>query len=168
LGLSVFDANIHTAANGWCLNTFIVLDAEGTPPGRGQKQRLQLTSQIAEHLARPPASFIPGKRRLPRQLKQLPTATEVSLKQKAGSAELELTVIASDRPGLLATLGLLFAELGLNLRDARIVTLGERIEDTFTIVDSTRDSGTSGDRERIYLLENTIRQRLDSQIATEL
>ena len=33
LGLSVFEANIHTSANGLCLNTFIVLDQQGDAPG---------------------------------------------------------------------------------------------------------------------------------------
>ena len=44
-----------------------------------------------------------------------------------------LTVVTSDRPGLLARLGLLFVELGLSVQRAHITTLGERVEDMFQI-----------------------------------
>ena len=47
--------------------------------------------------------------------------------------------------------------------DDLLLTLGERVEDVFYIVD---DAGKPiRDCERIYLLENTLRQQLDSQIA---
>jgi [protein-PII] uridylyltransferase len=169
LGLSVYDASIHTSETGWCLNSFIVLEEDsGKPPGRNQDERERLTSRLCELLADTDAQPAPIRRRLPRQLKQLPIATEVSLKPKSGTDAFELTIIASDRPGLLATIGLLFAELGINLQDARIATLGERVEDTFTINDLGAPDGQMGSQERIYVLENTIRQRLDSQIAGDL
>ena len=64
---------------------------------------------------------------------------------------------------MLARLGRLFQELGLSVISARITTLGERVEDVFYIVD---ESGKPiRNRERIYLLENTLRQKLDNQIA---
>ena len=44
-----------------------------------------------------------------------------------------LKVVTSDRPGLLARLGLLFVELGLSVQRAHITTLGERVEDMFQI-----------------------------------
>jgi [protein-PII] uridylyltransferase len=113
----------------------------------------------------------PVKRRLSRQLKQLPTPTEVTLSRLTGSDTYELNIVAADRPGLLATIGLLFAELGIDLIDARITTLGERIEDVFIISDNGVPEGNQNEQsrqERIYLLENALRQRLDSQIAQAL
>jgi len=168
LGLSVHDATIHTSEAGWCLNSFIVLEDSGRPPGRGQAERERLTTRLGSLLNEPDSQTSPTRRRLPRQLKQLPTPTEVTLTAKPETDTYELTIIASDRPGLLAGIGLLFAELGVNLQDARIATLGERVEDVFTINDLGATADESGSAERIYLLENTIRQRLDSQIAREL
>jgi [protein-PII] uridylyltransferase len=69
---------------------------------------------------------------------------------------------------LLASIGLLFAELDIDLIDARIATLGERVEDVFTIRDSGVADAERGSQERIYLLENAIRQRIDNEIAREL
>jgi [protein-PII] uridylyltransferase len=106
------------------------------------------------------------KRRTSRRLRQLTRATEVKLRNRRGTRHTELTIVASDRPGLLATIGQLFHELGLSVQSARISTLGERIDDVFDIVDE--DGKAIRDRERIYLLENTLRQRLDNQIAKVL
>jgi [protein-PII] uridylyltransferase len=103
------------------------------------------------------------KRRTPRRLRQLARATEVTIRNRRGARHTELTIVAADRPGLLATIGLLFHELGLSVQAARIATLGERVEDVFDITDET--GKPVRDKERIYLLENTLRQRLDTQIA---
>jgi [protein-PII] uridylyltransferase len=168
MDLSVHDASIHTSESGRCLNSFIVLDAEGHPPGRSKAQRQELAEHLCAELGDPSREPQPARRRLSRQLKQLPTSTEVSIRRVGDEDVFELTLIAADRPGLLASVGLVFAELGINLIDARIATLGERVEDVFTISDNGAAPGDRGSQERIYLLENTVRQRLDNEIATVL
>jgi [protein-PII] uridylyltransferase len=167
LGLSVHDASIHTADNGWCMNSFIVLDASGRPPGRSAAERERLIGSLTKTLSDPEVMLALPKRRLSRQLKQLPTTTEVTLTPRGGDRRYELTLIAADRPGLLAGVGLLFADLGLDLIAARIATLGERVEDVFTIRDAAAPEGASVE-ERAYLLTNAIRQGMDAQIAQEL
>jgi [protein-PII] uridylyltransferase len=166
LDLSVHDAIIHTAANGLCLNTYVVLEENGSPPSREGGRREFLLRRLSEELHDPSEYPSVVKRRTPRRLRQLTRATEVSIRNRRGTRHTELTIVASDRPGLLATIGLLFHELGLSVQSARIATLGERIEDVFDIVDA--DGKPIRDRERIYTLENTLRQRLDSQIAKVL
>jgi [protein-PII] uridylyltransferase len=167
LGLSVHDASIHTSKNGWCMNSFIVLDESGRPPGRNAAERTRLIDSLTTTLSDPEVMLPPAKRRLSRQLKQLPTQTEVTLTPRGGDRHYELTLIAADRPGLLAGVGQLFADLGLDLIAARIATLGERVEDVFTIRDAAAPDGASIE-ERAYLLTNAIRQGMDTQIAQEL
>ena len=66
-----------------------------------------------------------------------------------------MSVSASDRPGLLYTVAMTLAAHGANLHTAKIVTLGERIEDTFLI--------TGGD-----LTESTSRMKLETELLKRL
>jgi [protein-PII] uridylyltransferase len=166
LGLSVFDANIHTAADGLCLNTYVVLDSGGHPLPRDAERREQLSARLADELKSPEKLSRGSRRQLPRQLRQFTHPTVVKLVTPTGAQHSQLTIIASDRPGLLATIGMLFTELDLVVLSARIATLGERVEDVFEI--QGRDEKPIEDPEAVYVLENTLRQNLDQQIAGEL
>ncbi|MEO8410870.1 MAG: ACT domain-containing protein, partial [Propionivibrio sp.] len=55
-----------------------------------------------------------------------------------------LSVSAADRPGLLYTVAMTLAAHGANLHTAKIITLGERVEDTFIITGG--DLGESASR----------------------
>ena len=98
-----------------------------------------------------------------RQLKQFVMPTEVSLETRPGAATSILRIVASDRPGLLAALGGLFAELGISVTRARITTLGERVEDVFEVTNRAKRAIThSGQADTIT---ETIRRRLDAEVA---
>jgi len=166
LNLSVHDALIHTAQNGLCLNTYVVLDSDGNPLTREPGRRAQMVEQLERELRDPAEYPRIMKRRVSRRMKQLTRATEVTLRNRRGARHSELTIVAADRPGLLATVGLLFYELGVTVHSARITTLGERVEDVFFVTEA--NGKPVRDRERIYMLENTLRQRLDNRIAKVL
>ena len=156
LRLRVYDAHIHTAENGQCFNTFVVLDEQRQPvrsDGGG------IVGSLARAI-REPRIKPPRHQRLPRQHRQLHRPTEVRLDNGAERSYSTLSVRTTDRPGLLARIGVLFSELEVALREARIVTLGERVEDVFHI--QTRAGAPITDPEAIYQLENTLRQTLDS------
>jgi [protein-PII] uridylyltransferase len=57
----------------------------------------------------------------------------VSLEADETGKMFVLTVVAADRPGLLFTIATQLAAHRANLHTAKIVTLGERVEDTFLI-----------------------------------
>ena len=156
LRLRVYDAHIHTAQNGQCFNTFVVLDEHRQPVrGDGGAVVESLARAISERRAKPIRH-----QRLPRQHRQLHRPTEVRLHNRVGRPYSTLSVRTTDRPGLLARIGALFSELEVALLEARIVTLGERVEDVFHI--QTRNGAPITDPEAIYQLENTLRQTLDS------
>ena len=156
LRLRVYDAHIHTAGDGQCFNTFVVLDEHRQPVrGDGRTVVEALARAISEPRIKP---F--RHQRLPRQHRQLHRPTEVRLGNGGGRPYSTLSVRTTDRPGLLARIGALFFELEVALLEARIVTLGERVEDVFHI--QTRAGEPITDPEAIYQLENTLRQTLDS------
>ena len=162
LELSIYDANIHTSEDGLCLNTFVVLNAEGRPLSRNGAVRERVCQRMAESLAGPDELSMAPPKRLPRRLRQFTNSTEARLRNPDQEDYSVLTIVAADRPGLLATIGLLFAEFGLGVLSAKIATLGERVEDVFQIVG--QDGAPIRDEETIYLIENTLRQRLDQLV----
>jgi len=165
LGLSIHDARIHTSAGSLCFNSYIVLDESGhsisANAARCRHIERTLTQQLGE-LARTPEL---AKRRIPRRLKTFQRPTEAFISNDAESPWSTLRVIASDRPGLLARLGIIFMDLGISVHSAKITTLGERVEDVFYI--SSRDAASLRDSERNRIVTRTICERLDQQFSDD-
>lgn len=73
---------------------------------------------------------------MPRQLKHFAFAPQVTISNDAQRPVTVLELSAPDRPGLLARIGGIFLEFDLSLQNAKIATLGERVEDVFFITDA--------------------------------
>ena len=58
---------------------------------------------------------------------------EVSIAGNDGSPYLTISVTTTDRPGVLYRIARAMAEHRVDLRSARVTTLGERVEDTFLV-----------------------------------
>lgn len=157
--LSVVDASVHTDTGGMCFDTYTVLTEQGLPLPTDQDLRDQIAEKLRRTLVQTEQALKVPKRRLPRRLRELPHPTVVTFQPTSdGSASL-LTIIASDRRGLLATLAGIFLELDLHLQSAKIATLGERVEDTFVVTDA--QGRPIGIGEASYTLQETIRQHID-------
>jgi [protein-PII] uridylyltransferase len=61
------------------------------------------------------------------------TPVQINLSQDPTQPRTVLDLVASDRPGLLFQVGRIFEDLGIQLQNAKIATLGERAEDVFFI-----------------------------------
>ena len=88
--------------------------------------------------------------------------TKVSLRNDNETNTSILQVITPDRPGLLATIANIFSRFDLVLYNARISTLGERVEDTFYLRNA--DNQPIEDQDLSENLKQTIRDELDSRI----
>ena len=161
-GLRVAAAQVSTTASGMCFNSYVVLDVEGQPLALDVAFRKRLVKSLTEAVGAGDATSRPT-RRISRQLKQFVMPTKVGLDTPPRARTSTLRVEASDRPGLLATLGALFVELGINVHRARITTLGERVEDVFEITNrSHRPITHTG---HVHIITEAIRSKLDAQIA---
>ncbi|MDE0193134.1 MAG: ACT domain-containing protein, partial [Gammaproteobacteria bacterium] len=157
--LRVAAARIATSASGICFNSYIVLDGDGAPVADGRRVSLAESLTRAIHGDRGTGPL----RHVSRQLKQFVMPTQVALTTEPGARTSTLRVVASDRPGLLATLGGLFEELGISVRRARITTLGERVEDVFEITNRAQHAITHPGL--THAITETIRSTLDAEIA---
>ena len=131
--LSIQDARVHTTRHGWALDSFIVL-APG-PSGEQRARLAVLEHDLAEHLA---AGTLPSPSgtqagRASRRSRTFPISPSIKLHPDERGQAWVLNVSASDRPGLLHALARVFAAHQVSLHTAKVVTLGERIEDTFVI-----------------------------------
>ncbi|QKO21870.1 [protein-PII] uridylyltransferase [Rhodoferax sp. BAB1] len=130
-GFSILDARIHTARNGYALDTFQVVS-----PGLHDHYR-EMSSMVESELARAIAEASPlpepSRGRLSRRVKSFPVTPRVSLKPDEKAQRWLLSISASDQTGLLYKVARVLARYRINLQLAKVNTLGERVDDTFLI-----------------------------------
>nr|MDP2192267.1 [protein-PII] uridylyltransferase [Rhodoferax sp.] len=130
-GFSILDARVHTANNGYALDTFQVV-ASALP-----EHYRELTSMVESELGRAIAQTgplpPPSRGRVSRRVKSFPIAPRVTLQPDEKAQRWLLNISASDRIGLLYSVARVLARHHINLQLAKINTLGERVDDTFLI-----------------------------------
>ena len=130
-GYNILDARIHTTRHGYALDSFIMLDLTGRDSDRSMISYVEHELKARLILQSPPER--PAQGRVSRQVKHFPIQPRVSIEDDEKGAQFVLSISTSDRPGLLYTVASVLAAHGINLHTAKIMTLGERVEDTFLI-----------------------------------
>ena len=74
-----------------------------------------------------------GRGRQSRMSRVFPIMPQAELQPDERSTSWRLSVTATDRPGLLHALARVFAQHEVNLLMAKIMTLGDRVEDVFIV-----------------------------------
>jgi len=157
--LNILDAKIITSTNGFSLDTYIVLEESGERIGDGSERMKSIRASLAESLRDPTRFPALVQRRMPRQYRHFRFPTEVSLSHDA-HGRTTIDIVTLDRPGLLARIGRIFMEFNLLLQNARIATLGERVEDVFFV--TGQDGKPLTDPAQCEQLRKALRERLDS------
>ncbi len=133
LELDVLAARVVTSTSGMSLDTFQVLAPE----------RLQLEPEalarsverrLFEVLSRSLDRVRPARRTLPRHFRHFRVPVQVAFAD-SGEDRTQLTLVCTDRPGLLADVAQVLRLNNARVHDARIATFGERVEDFFLISD---------------------------------
>ncbi len=127
----VVDARIHTARNGYALDTFQIASEQLHMHYR------ELTTLIENGLPRP----FRAKNRCPSPSSAachggcaaFPMVPRVTLTPDEKAQSWLLNISASDRAGLLYSVARILAAHGLSVELAKVSTLGERVEDSFLV-----------------------------------
>jgi len=162
LNLNVLNARISASRGDFNLSNFIITDAQNKPLANDQDRKEQVRQRLFDELDDPNDYPEIIQRRTPRQLKHFSFPTEVTLSNDMINQRTVMEVVTPDRPGLLARIGQTLLNNNLSLINARIATLGERVEDVFFIADT--NGQPLSDASLCESLQNEICNQLDEQV----
>ena len=132
LGLAIQQARLLVGPEGNVFDTFEVLPAQGQRPVDAATVERTLLAALAEgdlDAVRPP------RRTQPRHMRHFRLVPQVGFDTAEGGTRTLLSLVSTDRPGLLADVTRVLRQQRLRVHDARIATFGERAEDVFQITD---------------------------------
>jgi [protein-PII] uridylyltransferase len=130
-GFSILDARVHTAHNGYALDTFQVVSA--TLQGHYRELTHMVENDLSHAIVQGGPLPEPGRKRVSRRVKSFPITPRVTLRPDEKAQRWLLGISASDRAGLLYLVARVLARHGLSVQLAKVSTLGERVEDTFLV-----------------------------------
>lgn len=154
MGLDVLSARIATGNDGRSFDLFQVMNGRGEP--LDEQDDLWLRERLGEALTQC-LILDPVQRPLPRRLRPFKSPTELKFREGRDGQVTELEVSCTDQPGLLSKLAAAMHVSRVNIHDALIATLGDRVEDTFYL------TGTDGKP-----LDMTTREALSTAIHESL
>jgi [protein-PII] uridylyltransferase len=128
---NIVEAKIHTTRNGYALDTFVVMGSGGGTHYRDLLSMIE--SGVAQELQSDAPLGPPRGGRLSRRVRHFPIPPAVDIRPDERGAYQVLSIVASDRPGLLYGVARILARHHINLQTARINTLGDRAEDVFLV-----------------------------------
>lgn len=162
LNLNVLNARISASGSNFSLSNFAITDAQNQPLSNNADRQERVIHRLIEELDDPDDYPDIIQRRTPRQLKHFSFPTEVTLSNDMINQRTVMEVITPDRPGLLARIGQILLSHHLSLVNARISTLGERVEDVFFICDA--NGKPISDAALCERLQQDICAQLDEQV----
>src|SRR6187549_3763610 len=136
-GLTIVDARITPAANGFSLDIYHVLEDNGAPITDSDRVE-DMEQSLWNSLRRPEESPTEVSLRVGHRLRVFNTSTRVTITRDVRNNRSALELMAGDRPGLLCDVGKVLWEERVDLQGARISTIGERAEDVFYVTDTAQ------------------------------
>jgi len=133
--LNILDARIMVSRTGKVMDTFVVLQGDGKPIA--PRHAGQIISSL-KHAVQQGVSEVTLSNDLPRMIREFTVPTQVHFLPTQNNTTM-LEIIALDRPGLLAQVAAIFQESNLLLHRAKITTIGEQVEDFFTLTTENRE-----------------------------
>jgi len=149
LGLAIQQARLLVGPEGGVFDTFEVLPSDPQRP----VEPVAVERALIAALSREDLDQVrPPRRAQPRHLRHFRLAPQIGFDGVAAGGRTVLSLVSTDRPGLLADVTRVLRDQRLRVHDARIATFGERAEDVFQITDE-RDHALVDPRQQQALRE---------------
>ena len=153
MNLTVMDARIFTSKNNFTLDTFLVLEADGSQ--LDNKVRIdELKKKLTQNILQTEDSTSAINQHIPRAVKHFKFPTQVDFEDNEIQKQTMMKVVAYDRPGILSEIGAAMQHCDVTLHKAKVATYGEKAEDIFFITDNKGEKVL--DEKQLECLEKTI------------
>jgi [protein-PII] uridylyltransferase len=156
LGLAIQHARLLDGPDATVFDTFIVLPSDPRRVVAPEEIEARLSAALAGALDQ----VRPARRSAPRHLRHFRIAPQAQFTDSADGRRTILSLVCTDRPGLLADVAQVLRAQRLRVHDARIATFGERAEDVFRITDE-QDRALSADAQ--HALHDALVARIDGE-----
>jgi [protein-PII] uridylyltransferase len=154
IGLDVLSARIGITSADRSFDLFQLMDRHAQPLNHIDSERLKVRlSEVLKDSSVPE----PVVRRLPRRLRPFKSTAKIQFSAAHGGEKTLMDLACSDRPGLLSNISAAMVTCGIRIHDARIATMGDRVEDAFILSD--REDAPLNRKLRTELL-NTLTETL--------
>jgi [protein-PII] uridylyltransferase len=156
LGLAIQQARALDGPGRTIFDSFQVLPGDTRqPPSVADIER-----RLAGALSGPLEHIRPARRTQPRHLRHFRIAPRIQFDDGADGGQTVLSLVCTDRPGLLADIAHVLRARRLRVQDARIATFGERAEDVFRITES---DNTALNQDSRAALREALLSRIDGE-----
>jgi [protein-PII] uridylyltransferase len=156
LGLAIQQARALDGPGSTVFDSFQVLPDDP----RADCDPHAVARKLAAVLSGPLDGVRPAQRTQPRHLRHFRIVPQVEFATSSDGAATVLSLVCTDRPGLLADVAHVLRSQGLRVHDARIATFGARAEDVFRV---TGDDKQPLDEVACAELRDALLARIDGE-----
>jgi [protein-PII] uridylyltransferase len=141
LQLNILDAKINISSDGKALNTFIL---------NGAQQRYEdIITALNKQLAREELTSGYKPQLMPRITKLFKTEPVINFSTNSQLNHTVMELYTHDRPGLLSAVAQVFLTHQIQVINAKMVTLGDQVEDVFFITNSDDHALTEAEKQNL-------------------
>lgn len=160
LGLAIEQARVLDGPGGRVFDSFQVVPVDP----RRQPAPADVAARLRAVLAGDIGDIRPARRTQPRHLRHFRIVPQIAFDTLEQPHRTVLSLVCTDRPGLLADVAHVLREQGTRVHDARVATFGERAEDVFqlTLLDADGHDRPLDDHHR-QALRDALRACLDGE-----
>lgn len=160
LQLNILDAKINISGDGKALNTFII---------NGAQQRYEdIINALTKQLARDELTSSSYKPQLmPRTTKLFKTEPVIRFATNPQQNHTVMELYTHDRPGLLSAVAQVFLSHQIQVINAKMVTLGDQVEDVFFITNSNDHALSESEQQELHeVLKEKLVIQAESAVVT--